>query len=375
MANFYSELESCYTFFDIEENIDDDHDFFITLNTEDADAELGENFTCDLCKKSLKTERGFKRHKERHAEKTSQSSEVLHPLDPPTWKILIQKSINNIVDEDLQSDNILDELKGCILSNTEQCLPYFSEVMSTSTTLNAEKFYPKFINVVTQIDSISGLSKDSSTVVGFELANLVLAHFKSLKSPESPATSPEISTLSDREVAIVVYIGGYVFGELYRRIRKSRAWASDMNQQKLALFKAGKVEPVENDDHYQLVKCRDRGGLWYVSPAVIKIFIETEKAFKLETLNFTIKIDFDKIASVVVSMDDIQTSIRNIEDACDVPVEEEVLMNFLDHIILQYVRVRANSYAKDEVQKHKLKFNVSKAKGLRTELKRSADKQ
>ena len=74
-------------------------------------------------------------------------------------------------------------------------------------------------------------------------------------------------------------------------------------------------------------------------------------------------------------MDDIQSSIRNIEDACDVPVEEEVLMNFLDNIILQYVRVRANSYAKDEVQKHKLKFNVSKAKGLCTELKRSTDKQ
>ena len=54
MANFYSELESCYSFFDIEENIDDDHDFFNSLNTEDADAELGENFTCDLCKKILK---------------------------------------------------------------------------------------------------------------------------------------------------------------------------------------------------------------------------------------------------------------------------------------------------------------------------------
>ena len=248
--------------------MEDDHDFFISLNTENADAELGENFTCDLCKKSLKTERGFKRHKERHAEKTSQSSEVLHPLDPPTWKVLVQKSINNIVDEDLQSDNILEELKGCILSNTEQYLPYFSEVISTST-LNAEKFYPKFIKVVSQIDSISGLSKESSTVVGFELANQVLAHYKSLKSPET-AKSPEISTLSDREVAIVVYIGGYVFGELYRRIRRSKAWASDMNQQKLALFKAGKVEPVENDDQYQLVKYRDRGVMHLPSILVVE---------------------------------------------------------------------------------------------------------
>ena len=64
-----------------------------------------------------------------------------------------------------------------------------------------------------------------------------------------------MSSLNDREVAIVVYIGGYVFGELYRRIRKSKAWASDVSQQKLVLFKTGKVEP-EDGDQYRLVKCQ-----------------------------------------------------------------------------------------------------------------------
>ena len=93
-----------------------------------------------------------------------------------------------------------------------------------------------------------------------------------------------MSSLSDREVAIVVYIGGYVFGELYRRIRKYKAWASDLSQQKLVLFKAGKVEP-EDGDQNRLVKYRDRGGSWYVSCDVINIFIQTEKTFKSVTLN------------------------------------------------------------------------------------------
>ena len=44
----------------------------------------------------------------------------------------------------------------------------------------------------------------------------------------------------------------------------------------------------------RLVKCRDRWGLWYVDD-VINIFIKTEKNFKLETRNFTQKIDFEKI--------------------------------------------------------------------------------
>ena len=69
----------------------------------------------------------------------------------------------------------------------------------------------------------------------------------------------------------------------------------------------------------------------------------------------------------------VQSSMKNMESLCsfDTPVEDETTNNFLDQIILQYIRVRAHSFAKDQVDKHKHKFVISSGKALRTELKRS----
>ena len=376
MANFFGALEDCYSSLNIEEEFSGDDDVFLNFNPEEDDTDQEIVFTCELCNKSLKTERGFKRHMQLHSEKAAQSPEALHPLDPPTWKGLLEKSIKAILDEDLQCDEILNELRSCVVVSdidSEQSLCHFTMIISMFAS-DPEKFYPRFMKAVMQLESICGLSKMSTTDVGLELANQVLAHFKLLKSTKIVGQSEEIPTLSAREVAIVVYIGGYVFGELYRRIRKSKSWSSHTNQQKLTLFKGGKVDSseVENIDHYQLVRCRDRGGLWFISQDAINIFIQTEKTFKVKTQNFTNKIDYNEIVNAVRGMEEIQSAIANIEETSDVSVENELLQNFLEEIILQYVIVRANSYAKNELQKHKQKFNVSKSKALRTELKRSS---
>ena len=87
-----------------------------------------------------------------------------------------------MVEEDLQCDSILKELKTFSLtsSDAERCLPHFIEVISS--VCNSENFYPKFYEAVTQLETFCGLSKKCSTVVGFELANHVLAYYKSRSS-------------------------------------------------------------------------------------------------------------------------------------------------------------------------------------------------
>lgn len=131
----------------------------------------------------------------------------------------------------------------------------------------------------------------------------------------------------------------------------------------------------ESDQRYNLVRCRDRGGLWYVRNDVIVIFSETEKEFQRRTQGFFTKIPFDEITKAVVSLDIVQSSLKDLQSlsSCEIPFEEEVLNNFLYHIVMLYVRVRAHSSAKDEVAKHKQKFKVSSGKALRAELKRSLD--
>ena len=148
-----------------------------------------------------------------------------------------------------------------------------------------------------------------------------MAYYKSRSSSVCASSQEFHVDISEREVVVAVYIAGYVFGQLYRRIRKSMLWGSDLCQQKLSLLKAGKIEAVETDDRYKLVKCRDRCGLWYVSVDVIGIFTETEKDFKLQTQNMSLKIDFNKIVKKVVTIAYVQSCIANIEAISDIPVD------------------------------------------------------
>ena len=116
MASFYSQLENVYSLLDLEENSDGD-DLFNSVVAEVESEDLN-FFTCDHCGKSLKTERGFKRHKQKHEEKQAESS-TAQLFDVVVWKQLIQKSINKVVEEDLQCDSILKELKAFSLTSSD----------------------------------------------------------------------------------------------------------------------------------------------------------------------------------------------------------------------------------------------------------------
>ena len=111
-----------------------------------------------------------------------------------------------MVEEDLQCDSILEELKAFSLtsSDAEICLPHFIEVISS--VYNSENFYPKFYKAVTQLETFCGLSEKCSTVVGFELANHVLAYYKSRSSSVCASSKEFHVDISEREVVVAVYI-------------------------------------------------------------------------------------------------------------------------------------------------------------------------
>ena len=140
MASFYSQIENVYSLLDLEENSDED-DFFSSVVAEVESEDIINVFTCDRCGKSLKTERGFKREKQKHEEEQAESTSA-QLFDVVVWKQIIQKSINKVVEEDLQCDSILEELKAFSLtsSDAEQCLPHFIEVI-TNSVCNSENVY------------------------------------------------------------------------------------------------------------------------------------------------------------------------------------------------------------------------------------------
>ena len=213
--NYFSDLENVYSMLDIEDEIDIDVDSEFDL----LEIDSSNTYDCSFCGATLKTKKGIERHEGRHRLDSS-----IKVLDLDCWHVLSKSSIGKLIEEVLLSDSVLEKLSSYNDECVTDCLTPFTVCIPLVNTL--QKFYPLFYKVVTQTSSLHGLSKEATCVVGFELANHIIAHYKKLSDPEhSPAADvPIIVELCDRDVAIITYISGYVFSEYFRRLRKSPNW-------------------------------------------------------------------------------------------------------------------------------------------------------
>ena len=64
-------------------------------------------------------------------------------------------------------------------------------------------------------------SLDCSLILSFDVFNQILAHLSGAKlhSDILVYENSEISTLTEKDISIISYLNGYVFGTFYRRLR------------------------------------------------------------------------------------------------------------------------------------------------------------
>ena len=272
------ELEAVHFFIEQDFLIGIDEDVEVIVENEKKE------FKCDFCNKSYKTERGFNRHKKNHVEfeeptSTSSSSLSSEYFNQHIIKELVEKSAKKVAEEALYPETILSELRDYVLNIEDATFVYYSFLKDviTNNIRDSEKFYPSFYKIFTS-HIFKDLSKQASTLVGFELANQVLCYVKQCEEVGKHSKNSTSVILTERENSVVAYISGYVLSTFYRRIRKSNCSDSDFCQKQLSLLKAGKIENPENDDELsfnKLIDSHNRGGLWYVNSDVLNIFTVT----------------------------------------------------------------------------------------------------
>ena len=97
-----------------------------------------------------------------------------------------------------------------------------------------------------------------------------------------------VETLSDNECKSWQYLAGFIIHKLYIKFRYSEKHRSSAYyEQYVCILNACKID---HDSSQTLVNARDRGGLWKVNPKTQSIFINCEKIFRKETVQFTTKI-------------------------------------------------------------------------------------
>ena len=256
----------------------------------------------------------------------------------------------------------------------------FSELKNLYGSLtkngNAEKFYEKFYSSVplNATKYFEGLSRNAATLLSTKIAVHMLALFKEKAVAVGRASEEVKRNLSDKEMAGLQYIGGYVLHKLHKKHASSKFKDTPESQQVMSLLKAGKADDVTTGDSQRLISSLNRGGLWAITVSAQKLFERTEHQFRIFCPNTTLqRLDITGIASKTMS--DVEavrawnTMLSNSELVVDADVSKDLFLS----IINLYVRVRSFSFAKDVIQKYKMKQKQFQAKALRKEIQRAGN--
>ena len=129
---------------------------------------------------------------------------------------------------------------------------------------------------------------------------------------------------------------------------------------------SGENLPLSEHKHIEIL---DRGGLWKVDNNVILIFKVAECHFKTITSVPTTKIDCKSIVSTLMKNPIIHENMSKIRSkSTDTIVKREIALNLLEDLLTLYIRVRTFSFAKGQIQSHKIKQSRLKSRSLRPSL-------
>ena len=191
---------------------------------------------------------------------------------------------------------------------------------------DGEKFFPSSYNCVSgDKHDFPRLSRKCSVLLGYGVSNSILAHLNGqLKQDNTNNNISTVIELNCKEKNIVAYLSGYVFGTLYRRIRRSKTYSEESSVQCLSLLAAGKsLFSATSSDTEILVNIKNRGGLWKVNSEVVQIFEVAEKYFRLSAVNCPFKKNYNchKLVSTLMKDISVLRIVQSFYPICLLSVE------------------------------------------------------
>ncbi|KAK2547635.1 hypothetical protein P5673_032331 [Acropora cervicornis] len=309
-----------------------------------ADQVQLENVMCELCQKKCKSKNGLKRHKTVKHKDTREDVENQKELSAYTYNNGLQEITAEFCD-------IEDLYKRLIKSG------------------NAERFYSCFYSTkaLNAVKYFKGLSRNAATLLSTKVADCMLAHSK--EKIESIYTCTPLTKLSDEEKAGLQYIGDYVLHKLHTK----HAGKSSESEQAISILKAGKLEDQNAIECQKLTSCLNRGGLWAISKNAQLIFERTEHYFRDATSKANVQnIAFANIISRSVHDVEVVSAYNSMLSNSELIINSSVAKDVLHNIIQLYVKVRSFSFAKDIIQKHKIRLKQMKSKALRKDISRAS---
>eukprot|EP00795_Rhopilema_esculentum_P012563 gene12563-3259_t len=192
-----------------------------------------------------------------------------------SFKKFIETSVAKLASDECYSDKLRAEFSQYQVSFADAKFSY-QHVRGVIGDFkgSAEKFYPDFYRCVSSDEAVfKNLSHWGSVILGFEVANHVLSHLAGAIVKEGNVGSSQHVPFSVKEVNLIQYLSGFVFGTVYRRIRRSNNTKNMLGNQSLSILLAGKSALESSSSGKSLfTNAKDRGGLWNVTSEAFNIF-------------------------------------------------------------------------------------------------------
>ena len=340
-----------------------------------------------MCQKICKSKRGLNRHiavKHKECSQDNQQETHNHSRESTLTTDILIGIVNDtktrITGREVFANTLREEVKSYQFNINEESTE-FAEIQRLYEGFikkgNAEIFYAKYYSEIALNSTkyFEGLSRNAATLLSTKLADQLLNHAKESLLPNSANYSDVQRSFSDKEVAGLQYLGGYVLQNLHKKHRTSRNCKSSESQQAMSLLSACKEDDQNARNSQRLIASLNRGGLWSPTESAQKIFLKTEHYFKSysnQPGQFQ-KIDIKNITQKSAQDPDVVSSYNAIVSESGLHIDSSVSKDILHSIIHLYVRVRSFSLAKDIIQKYKIQQKQVKAKALRKEIQRVSE--
>jgi len=289
---------------------------------------------------------------------------------------MVNEAKQRLTDNRVFPKNVREELKDYNFTGIGEETDEFKNLQDVFKCLakkrNGEKFYSMFYSTVAlrSTSYFVGLPRNAATLLSTKLADHMLSYSKK-QGCTCTNSSASGAKLTEKEMAGLQYIGGYVLNKLHHKLAQSKCSRSPESQQSMSILKAGREESI--DASQKLVYCLSRGGLWGITKAAEKIFLQAEKHFRSSTCNGPVlKINIEKIRSESSSDLEVKAAYGTLLLNSELRIDKHVAKDVLQSILDLYFRVRSFSYGKDIVQNYKIKTKRLKEKGLRKEISRAS---
>ena len=157
----------------------------------------------------------------------SDSGGLESSLELTDFSLMYQKSVQKLSTDEYYSESVMKELKKFNVS-LDDLIPYYKLILYHLVDIQ-KKIYPQMYK---QAENYKNIIHDYSLNLSFDVANQILTHLNNAKIHSNILMykNSDISTLTEKDISIVLYLSGYVFGIFYRRLRSKKSNASSYCQ-------------------------------------------------------------------------------------------------------------------------------------------------